>query len=142
HRQRAVQPLLVGRVIQQVAAEGADAERHRQAPVHGAGQLRAARLTEVRQADRDDEERFEAFPQCDDERLEHGRARLYKMRLRRRINSSVYCGDLRPVKSVMQALISGGVERLERQAKAYTTVSCPGGPPTVPSVRLLRALTD
>ena len=41
------------------------------APVHGGNQFAPAALAEVGEADGDDEEGFEPFPERDDERLQH-----------------------------------------------------------------------
>jgi hypothetical protein len=59
-------------VIQQVAAERADRDRDDDAPPHGADQGVTPRLAQVREADGNDEKGLEAFPERDDERLEHG----------------------------------------------------------------------
>ena len=69
--QRPIQPLLVGGVVEQVPPAGADGDGGDNAPVDGLGQLGAPALAQVRQADGHDEERFEPFPERDDERLQH-----------------------------------------------------------------------
>ena len=52
--------------------------RRRDAPMNRRNQLGAVALAQIRQADGDDEERFEAFAKSDDKRLQHmfGKVRL------------------------------------------------------------------
>ena len=69
--ERTVEPFLVQRVEEQIAADGADRDGDADAPVDGRGQRRASRLAQVRQADGDDQESFEALSKGDDKRLQH-----------------------------------------------------------------------
>src|SRR5580765_825017 len=57
--QRTLEPFLVGGVVQEVTAEGADRDRCRDAPVNSLRQLPPPALAQVRKADGDDEERFQ-----------------------------------------------------------------------------------
>ena len=59
--QRPLQPLLVGGMIEKVAAGGADRERGDDAPVDGLDELRTAGLAKVGEADGDDEEGLDAL---------------------------------------------------------------------------------
>ena len=74
--ERPVEQFLIGRIEQRVAAEQAGANRSGDPPVDGGDQAGATGLAQVGQADGDDEERFEPFPEGDDEglkeRLDHG----------------------------------------------------------------------
>ncbi len=70
-RERTVEPFLIQRVEQQVAAERAHGDGDADAPVHCGGERRTTRLAEVRQADRDDQKSFETLAKRDDKRLEH-----------------------------------------------------------------------
>ena len=82
--QRPFEPFLVRRPIEEVSAGGADGEGGDDAPVNRANQLRPPRLPKISEADRDNQEGFDAFPQGNDEGLEHGGS-LSKMRLSLRI---------------------------------------------------------
>ena len=69
-RQNAFPERLIARALQQNAEPDADGRRHGDAPVNG-GDEAAAGFSEVRQADGDDQKRFEPFTEGDDERLQH-----------------------------------------------------------------------
>ena len=71
-REGALEPLLVCRVEEKVAADATDGDRYGDTPMHRLGQFETATLTQVREADRDKKEGFESFSQSDDERLQHG----------------------------------------------------------------------
>src|SRR5207249_7585721 len=64
-------PILVGGVIEQVAADGAHGRRYSDAPMNGCRQASAARSAEEREADGNDEKGFESFSKGDDESLQH-----------------------------------------------------------------------
>ncbi len=100
-RQRSVEPFLVEGSREPDAADSADRDRDADAPIDRRRERRAAGFTEVREADRDDQEGFESFAEGDDERLEHVCGRSCKMRLILRIGSPVYFRDIRPVKSAI-----------------------------------------
>lgn len=81
--ERSFEPFLVCGVIEEIAADGADAKGGEDAPVHGADQFAASRFPEIRQADRNDKEGFDSFPQGNDKGLKHdGRASKLRLSLR------------------------------------------------------------
>jgi hypothetical protein len=85
-RERPFEPFLIGRIEQQVPAGAAHGDSDGDAPVDGLGQLAPAALSEIREADGDNQKRFESFAESDDERLQHGaRDASAKVRLSLRI---------------------------------------------------------
>ena len=70
-RRGAVQPFLVGGVIEEVTAARADDDGRENAPVNGLGEVGAPAPAQVREADGDDQKGFESLAEGDDERLQH-----------------------------------------------------------------------
>ena len=62
---------MIARPGEQQACPDAQGDGGRDAPVDGRDQRAPARLAQVREADGDNEERFEPFPESDDEGLQH-----------------------------------------------------------------------
>ena len=90
NRQHAFPQRLVRRLLEQVRRANAEQDRQADAPVHRGDQLAAAALAEVGQADGDDQERLEAFPESDDECLQHAiGAGSIKMRINLSLKFSI-----------------------------------------------------
>jgi hypothetical protein len=71
NREHAFPQGMIGGALEQDGGGDADEHREADAPMHRGNQLPAPALAQVRQADCHDQERFQSFTKCDNERLEH-----------------------------------------------------------------------